>query len=344
MVPVRIGKISVKHHLIALIVCPFLLLSSHTPVSASPKSTTHHSKSSAHTPKQGAPHNVGKKTTPSAKTPPRSTTPVATTISHYRGWDWLVAQLLAHGTSKRDVELVYSDPRFPLFTFVPFSPNPKESHSIYSGFLRAPTYTLGATFARQYERELDRMERALQVPREVVVAILVIESQLGKNTGDHMVLYRLSRIATVGEPKNIQKNFVRLKPEMPSLTVETLEKRAKYLQDVFLPEIPALIEIGKRNKIDPINVKGSIAGAFGMPQFLPSAFLRFGIDGDRNGYVSLFNDIDAIWSTANYLASYGYRAGMPLEQRRAIIWKYNKSDAYIDTVLAVASEIKNELR
>jgi membrane-bound lytic murein transglycosylase B len=188
------------------------------------------------------------------------------------------------------------------------------------------------------------MERSLKVPREVVVAILVIESQLGKNTGDHMVLYRLSRIATVGEPKNVERNFRRLKPEMPSLTLETLEKRAKYLQDVFLPEIPALIEIGKRNKIDPLNVRGSIAGACGMPQFLPSAFLKFGIDGDRNGYVSLFNDIDAIWSTGNYLASYGYRAEMSLEQRRAIIWKYNKSDAYIDTVLAVATEIRKELR
>ena len=158
-----------------------------------------------------------------------------------------------------------------------------------------------------------------------------------------MVLYRLSRIATVGEPRNIENNFRRLNPLMPKLTREMLVKRAKYLEDVFLPEIPALLEIGKRNSIDPLNVKGSVAGAFGMPQFLPSAFLRFGVDGDRNGYVSLFNDVDAIWSTGNYLASYGYRADLPLEQRRGIIWKYNKSDAYIDTVLSVASEIRKEL-
>ena len=337
------GTISAKRPLLSIIFYSLLLLSS-PPISATPTRPATNSKSPVFTSKKGVPLKVEKKSEAGAKEPLRLTTPVATHTSPYRGWDWLVAQLLAHGTSQRDVELIYSDPRFPSFTFVPFSPNPKESHSIYSGFLRAPTYTLGATFARQYARELDRMERTLQVPREVVVAILVIESQLGKNTGDHMVLYRLSRIATVGEPRNIQKNYVRLKPEIPSLTVETLEKRAQYLQDVFLPEIPALIEIGKRNKIDPINVKGSIAGAFGMPQFLPSAFLRFGIDGDRNGYVSLFNDIDAIWSTGNYLASYGYRAGLPLEQRRAIIWKYNKSEAYIDTVLAVASEIRNELR
>jgi membrane-bound lytic murein transglycosylase B len=333
-----------KLPVLSFLFCLLWLFSSVSVAVADPKIPSKNTISSPATSKRTTISGENKKDVSETRVLIRSTTPIATSNSPFRGWDWLVTQLLAHGTSPRDVEMIYGDPRFPSFTFVPFSPNPKEAHSIYSGFLRSPTYTLGATFARQYAGELDRMERSLKVPREVVVAILVIESQLGKNTGDHMVLYRLSRIATVGEPKNVERNFRRLKPEMPSLTLETLEKRAKYLQDVFLPEIPALIEIGKRNKIDPLNVRGSIAGAFGMPQFLPSAFLKFGIDGDRNGYVSLFNDIDAIWSTGNYLASYGYRAEMSLEQRRAIIWKYNKSDAYIDTVLAVATEIRKELR
>jgi membrane-bound lytic murein transglycosylase B len=264
--------------------------------------------------------------------------------SNYRGWDFLVSRLLQQGVSLKDAEIIYSDPSFPVFTFVPFAPNPKEHPSIYSGFLRPPSFALGATFARQYERELDKIERALRVPREVVVAILVIESQLGRNTGNHMVLYRLSRVASAGEPSNVDKNLKRLRPTHPTLTKEHLVKRAQYLEEVFLPEIPALIEISKRNKINPLKVRGSVAGAFGLPQFLPSAFLRFGVDGDRNGYVSLYNDIDALWSTANYLASYGYNEALPLEEKRAIIWKYNKSDAYIDTVLGVAAGIRAALR
>ena len=260
--------------------------------------------------------------------------------SVYRGWDWLVGRLLAKGVARADLISIYANPKFPPFTFVPFSPDPKESSGMYTGFLKAPMYELARDFMSGHSRQFDLIERTLKVPREVVTAILLIETQFGRNTGDHIVLYRLSRIATTGEPGNIDKNLKRLKPEMPNLTRETLVRRAKYLEDVFLPEIPALIEIGKRNHIDPLNVKGSIAGAFGLPQFLPSAFLRFGVDGDKNGFVSLFSEVDAIWSAANYLSSYGYREDLSLADKRAVIWKYNKSDAYIDTVLAVARAIQ----
>ena len=260
--------------------------------------------------------------------------------SPYRGWDWLVNRLLAKGVARSDVARIYSDSRFPEFTFIPFSPSPRETSGMYTSFLKPPMYELATEFMDSHTRQFDLIERSLKVPREVVTAILLIETQFGRNTGDHMIVYRLSRIATTGEPGNINRNLARLKPEMPNLTRETLVRRAKYLEEVFLPEIPALIEITKRNKIDPLHVKGSIAGAFGLPQFLPSAFLRFGVDGDKNGVVSLFSEVDAIWSAANYLSSYGYRDDLSLADKRAVIWKYNKSDAYIDTVLAVAQTIR----
>jgi membrane-bound lytic murein transglycosylase B len=135
-----------------------------------------------------------------------------------------------------------------------------------------------------------------------------------------------------------------LQSESPHVERSHLEERARYLEATFLPEIPALLEICKRNKLDVLEIRGSSAGAFGMPQFLPSAFLRFGVDGDRDGTISLFNEVDALWSTAKFLSAFGYRHDLLLKEKRAVLWRYNKSDPYIDTVLAVSSGIRAVLK
>ena len=116
--------------------------------------------------------------------------------------------------------------------------------------------------------------------------------------------------------------------------------RGRYLEKTFLPEIPALISIAKKNNVSLFNIHGSIAGAFGIPQFLPSALVRYGLDGDGDGHVSLYNEVDALWSAGNYLATCGYKPQLPLEERRKVIWQYNKSDAYIDAVLKMSEGIR----
>jgi membrane-bound lytic murein transglycosylase B len=264
-------------------------------------------------------------------------------VSLYRGWDYLAERLRLRGVAEEDIAAIYRSPEMPPFSFVPFKLKPRESHSIYSGFHTTPHFRLGANFIRLHRLEFDRMEKNLKVPREIVAAILVVESQIGRNTGKEVVLYRLSRVSSVGDPANVRRNFDILKQQDGSVTLPAVEERAKYLETTFLPEIPALIEISKRNKINILRVRGSIAGAFGLPQFLPSAFLRYGFDGNRDGFVSLYNEVDALWSAANYLASHGYREELPLSERRAILWRYNKSDAYIDTILVVARGISGEL-
>lgn len=270
-------------------------------------------------------------------------TPLIVGLSRYRGWDYLAHRLRNLGVSEHDVASIYRDPRMPRFSFVPFKLKPVEHPSIYNGFATPKNYMLGAEFIRRHTRDFDHIENTLGVPREAIAAILVVESRIGQFTGNHMVLYRLSRVASVADPENLKENFARMSSLDPSVTFEEVEARARYLEKRFSPEIPALIEIGKRNRIDILGLKGSIAGAFGIPQFLPTAFTRFAADGDKNGFISLFNEKDALWSTARYLASYGYRIDSPLEKRREVIWHYNKSEAYIDTVLAVADGIRRVL-
>lgn len=262
----------------------------------------------------------------------------------YKGWGYLVAKLKQVGVADDDLEKIYNDPRMPHFTFVPFRLTPKETTGMYKGFINKHLFAVGAEFAKRHRVEFDRIEKTLHVPREVITAIVLVESHLGKNTGNALIIERLSRVASVGEPENLAKNLDIVRSEQPSVEKRQLESRAQYLEKTFLPEIPALIDLSKKNNLDVLEIRGSSAGAFGMPQFLPTTFLRFGVDGDRNGVVSLFDDVDAIWSTAKFLASFGYRHDLKPREKRAVLWRYNKSDPYIDTVLAVSSGIKVLLR
>lgn len=265
--------------------------------------------------------------------------PAPSSQSKYRGWDYLMKKLRADGVSDADLNFLFKNPRMPYFGNIPFKLAPKESHALYQGFINKSGLKMCADFLGKYHSTFAAAEKKFGVPREIITAILYVESQFGRNTGKEPVFYRLARIATVGEPGNIEWNYARLKKDDPLVTKEGLKARAEYLENTFRPEIVALLTIAHRNRVNIFNIKGSFAGAFGKPQFLPSTFLRYGYDGNRDGIVSLFSDIDSIWSIANFIGSFGFRRGISHEKQREILWRYNKSDAYIDTILGVAGRL-----
>lgn len=262
--------------------------------------------------------------------------------SKYRGWDYLVQKLRADGIKESEIAAIYRSPRMPRFTSVTFNLNPKESSALYSRFTEPKKIGAALDFLATYEKAFAKAEKKYGVEREIVAALLLIESHFGKITGTQMVVNRLSRVASVRDPANLRENYERLHKEDPTITFKEVEKRARYLEDTFYPEIPALISIGRRNKINVLNVKGSSAGAFGFPQFLPSSYVKFAVDGNGDGVVSLYNEADAILSVANFLHKFGWKDGISTEQKRKVIWHYNHSDPYIEAALDVADELSEK--
>jgi membrane-bound lytic murein transglycosylase B len=260
--------------------------------------------------------------------------------SIYRGWDYLVTRLRENGVDETTLRHVYGDPRMPERTFVPFSVKPREPSSIYESFKRPEHGITGAGFIERHRQVFEAVENKLMVPKEVIAAIIVVESQAGKFTGNHLVLYRLSRLATTNAPDNLQQNYVEQKDKDSRVTFADVRRRGRYLERTFLPEIPALLSLAKQSGVDVLSIKGSSAGAMGLPQFLPSAVVRYGFDGNKDGAISLHNEHDAIWSTGSYLAHFGFRRNLPLQEKRSIIWRYNKSKSYIDTVLSLSKTIE----
>src|SRR6185369_18081302 len=98
-------------------------------------------------------------------------------------------------------------------------------------------------------------------------------------------------------------------------------------------------DVAERMRVSPLDIRGSGSGAFGYPQFLPRSYLAYGQDADGDGRVSLYDTADAAASCARYFAGHGWRPGLTAAQRRAAVWQYNHSDAYVDTVLTLAARL-----
>jgi peptidoglycan lytic transglycosylase B len=260
-----------------------------------------------------------------------------------RGWGWLKDRLVSDGVPRAQVERAFADPRIPAFDGLSFSPyQPKEGGHMYRDFL-GPFGTQQARQCRvDWSGVLESAERRYRVPASVCAAIMTVETRCGRNSGRSVVLYRVARLAMASEPDNFDSNMRRWGGDTDPDIGRRLEARARYLDDTFYPEVKAVFEIARREKIDPVGLVGSGAGAFGYPQFLPTSYINHAADGNGDGHISLYDPADAAASCANYLARHGWRPGLSEQEQRAVIWRYNRSDAYIDTVLTLSHRIAED--
>jgi membrane-bound lytic murein transglycosylase B len=90
---------------------------------------------------------------------------------------------------------------------------------------------------------------------------------------------------------------------------------------------------------DPLSIKGSWAGAFGLPQFIPSSYRKYGAEGNRDGRVDLDNLPDSFASIANYLKASGWDRQDPAKKKEAV-YAYNHCDNYVQAVLDYARALK----
>ena len=145
----------------------------------------------------------------------------------------------------------------------------------------------GVQFLQQHKSLLKRAEDRFGVPAEVITAIIGVETYYGRITGSYSVLEALATLAFDYPP------------------------RAAF----FSSELTEFILLSEAEGWDTVNVKGSYAGAMGMPQFIASSYRAYAIDFDKDGQRDLFNNpADIIGSVANYLARAGWVEGAPIAE------------------------------
>ena len=142
----------------------------------------------------------------------------------------------------------------------------------------------GVELSRATAESLERAS-AYGVPASVLLAVVGVETYYGKNTGSYRVIDALSTLAFDYPP------------------------RSRF----FRGELEQYLVMAREESLDPLAPLGSYAGAMGIPQFMPSSFRRFAVDGDADGHRDLWGDwSDVFASIANYLKLNGWREGEPV--------------------------------
>ena len=146
-------------------------------------------------------------------------------------------------------------------------------------------------------------------------------------------------MALMDSPDHLQKNYLILREKDPELSYERIEDLAKRRADWAYRELKCFLNIIRDEKIDPLEVYGSYAGALGMPQFIPSSYLAYA-QNQKGLDHWLLNKEAAIFSIGNYLKSHGWRKNLTIEKKRKVLWYYNHSEPYVETILQLAQKIK----
>jgi len=140
----------------------------------------------------------------------------------------------------------------------------------------------GVAFWKANRSALERAEREYGVPAEYIVAIIGVETLYGRNVGRWRVIDALATLAFDYPPR----------------------------ADFFRDELVHYLLLARDEGINVFSPRGSYAGAFGLPQFMPGSARRYAVDFDGNGSIDLHRSAaDAVGSVANFLKSHGWRTG-----------------------------------
>lgn len=163
---------------------------------------------------------------------------------------------------------------------------------------------------------LQRVERQFGVPKELIMAIWTMESDNGGGDMGNRPVIR---------------------------TLATLAHDCRRTE-LFQGELIAALKIVQRGDLPLSDLKGAFAGEIGQTQFLPSSYIKYGVDYDGNGHIDLRHSVpDVLASTANLLKTNGWQAGAPYGEGTAnfeAMREWNRSEVYRKTLVYFAEQLQ----
>ena len=149
-------------------------------------------------------------------------------------------------------------------------------------FLNERRIERGLQFWITHRETLEKAQQRFGVPVDIIVAIIGVETEYGRNTGGFRTLEALATLAFEYPPR----------------------------ADFFRTELEQFLLLSRENSLDPLQVKGSFAGAIGIPQFMPGSQRRYAVDFDGDARIDLSQSAeDAIGSVGRFLEQHGWRSG-----------------------------------
>lgn len=167
---------------------------------------------------------------------------------------------------------------------------------------------MGKAMLQRHAPLLDRIERQSGVPRQIIVAIWGLETDFGKGDMGRLPVFRV--LATMAHDCR--------------------------RTELFQGELLAALKIVQRGDLQLKDMVGAYAGELGQTQFLPSSYIKYGVDYDGDGHVDLRHSVpDVLASTANLLKVAGWRPGQPYGEGTAnfeAMREWNRAVVYRKTI------------
>ncbi|WP_228257412.1 lytic murein transglycosylase B [Marinobacter sp. NP-4(2019)] len=160
-------------------------------------------------------------------------------------------------------------------------------HEYRKIFIKPERVERGLAFLKEHDEAFARAESEFGVPATVIAAIIGVETWYGNYTGNYRVIDALATLAFDYPP------------------------RSRF----FRSELIQYLLMTREQGFDPLDVKGSYAGAMGYGQFISSSYRHFAIDFDGDSIADILtNPVDAIGSVANYFSAHHWREGEPIAE------------------------------
>jgi len=252
-------------------------------------------------------------------------------------------KLIAEGYSRQSVSKLFQPAPPAMFKLVALTLRLRESQLNYDQFLNPSEIAKARSFIASHQSAFKQAQRTYGVGPSVIAAILLVETHFGSYTGKTPTLAVFSTFALMDQKQYRDRVWKMLAArDRERWGREAFDRKLQDRSAWAFKELSALLEWEKTNGVRVASLKGSVMGAVGWPQFLPSSLVGYGADGNGDGKIDLYNADDAIFSTASYLRGHGWcEAKFPVDKEQ-VIWAYNHSKPYVRTILGIAEKLNGE--
>jgi len=224
--------------------------------------------------------------------------------------------LIDDGFSKKWVASLYARPNVKFDTASARSYfRHREETLDYDQFTTERSIEAVRRYMNTHNQALKNTEKAYGVDREVITAILLVETRLGTYTGKRSIFNTLSSLFALQDP-TVREAFWKEMPKTPNLNRKKYNEWAAGKSRWAYRELKAFLKYASKQGMDPTEIYGSYAGALGIAQFTPSSIVVYARDGNKDGKVNLFHHEDAIASVGSYLKRNGWRPASTVKKHR----------------------------
>ena len=196
-------------------------------------------------------------------------------------------------------------------------------------------------FSEKNKVALEKAQAAYKVPSEVIASLLFIESRFGKTIGNYHIPSVYLHIIQAPK-KNVQDYLLsqtyRYTDSITETDKQEILARTERKAAWAMGELKALEKVYSWKWDIGSGFRGSFSGAFGMPQFLPSSYIKWSRSMNPPAQPNLDDAADAIQSVGHYLSDHGWKTEKADSQVPALM-KYNNSKDYAKAILSLAEKI-----